>query len=53
MFDTRFAVAGGVDLGSPRAFTLVSLMVIRMLRPIRLQLTSAGSPTRYCILTLG
>ena len=41
---TRFFVAKYVDLGSPRACCLVSLLDSSPLSPRRLHLTSAGSP---------
>ena len=51
MLYVRFAVARNVELGNPRACCLVSLLDSRPLRPRGLHLTSAGSPTRYRILT--
>ena len=51
--DTWFTVAGGVELGSPRACCLVSLLEIRSLRSRRFQLTIVGSPDRYQIFTPG
>ena len=51
--ETQFSVVGGVELGIPRACCMVSFLESKPLRSRRLQLTSAGSPTRYWIFTPG
>ena len=53
VLDTRFAVIGGVNIVSHRAYLLVSLIERRPLRSRRLQLTSAESPARYRLFTPG
>ena len=53
VLDSRFSVPKGVELGSPMACCLVSLLDIRLLRPIRLHLNRAGLPYRYRILNPG
>ena len=51
--DTRFSVAGGVELISSRACCLVSLLESKPLRLRSLYLTNVGSIARYRIFTLG